>query len=647
MSLRSREAESAGARHTELRYESSVKAFCSCSRGTASSSTGVAHTTETSCDSPTSASYPNWSPGPKVRSRARSPVDDTKEASSEPEVTCGAVGCVGTGSRHGRGVEVWLRGRGQAYQVEEGSRLALSVHILARRKAHRAHRGRVKQLDGPLEPRPLPRLDPLLNLLGVGRAPNRRVALRPALEQTRLPEEIARSQPRHLARLRLAAGCRRHHELARHDNVEAGDRVALPEDGLPFAELAAVRRVHHGGEPVKRELLALARSLAHSRRRQHSQHVVDVALSDVEPQLGAHAAQVVRPDVPLVGRVEELVRRPHHVVPALRLDHPHALGQSDGPPQPVDAVCPPQGEGGRGRRASRRPAWRVGGGLPDGLLVQQGGQQQRAVDGLRRRLEGAQPLLRLSRRHPAVRVGLHQLLDQLPCPARDGPPLVRVERVVRPQYPVESGVGVGARTLKRVPAGQHDVQQHAHRPHVDGRVVRRGLVGLLRRPVRPRPDAAARDDLLVLLQHHGRTEVDELDDGLLVATHQHHILRLDVAVAHAARVHVAPCSTSRAKSSPPAASSMTRCHSPSGLTLSGPKSKAASSSTMFGWPAHRCIAYTSMLSSDGSSSFLSITLMATVRPVDRSTARQTVPEPPLARQVWNSYSASTSARDTS
>mmetsp|Transcript_36856 Transcript_36856/g.118610 ORF Transcript_36856/g.118610 Transcript_36856/m.118610 type:complete len:223 (-) Transcript_36856:2233-2901(-) len=87
MSLRSREAESAGARHTELRYESSVKAFCSCSRGTASSSTGVAHTTETSCDSPTSASYPNWSPGPKVRSRARSPVDDTKEASSEPEVT--------------------------------------------------------------------------------------------------------------------------------------------------------------------------------------------------------------------------------------------------------------------------------------------------------------------------------------------------------------------------------------------------------------------------------------------------------------------------------------------------------------------------------------------------------------------------------
>ena len=46
------------------------------------------------------------------------------------------------------------------------------------------------------------------------------------------------------------------------------------------------------------------------------------------------------------------------------------------------------------------------------------------------------------------------------------------------------------------------------------------------------PALAAGEDLLTLLEQHGRAKVDELDRRLRVPRHEHDVLRLDVLVEH-------------------------------------------------------------------------------------------------------------------
>eukprot|EP00966_Prymnesium_polylepis_P162673 3759506-Prymnesium_polylepis.1 len=77
----------AGAFQTDERYDSCVSDFCSSSRGTARTSTSDLQTTVVSWRSPRIASYPNWSPGPSVPSRAFSPVEEMKFDSRWPDAT--------------------------------------------------------------------------------------------------------------------------------------------------------------------------------------------------------------------------------------------------------------------------------------------------------------------------------------------------------------------------------------------------------------------------------------------------------------------------------------------------------------------------------------------------------------------------------
>jgi len=98
----------------------------------------------------------------------------------------------------------------------------------------------------------------------------------------------------------------------------------------------------------------------------------------------------------------------------------------------------------------------------------------------------------------------------------------------------------------------------------------------------------------------------------------------------ATRSEYAPWLSSRSNSSPPSASSITRCHSPSGPTSLAGTSYTASSCMMCGWPWQRTSDATSMFRNGSSSSRLSTTLMATRLPVARSVARHTVAEPPDA-----------------
>ena len=81
---RSSIASTAGACHTDCKYESVVSACCSESRGTANSVASVTQRTVVSWHSPSIASCPIWSPAPSVRSRARSPVDAVNSAASVP-----------------------------------------------------------------------------------------------------------------------------------------------------------------------------------------------------------------------------------------------------------------------------------------------------------------------------------------------------------------------------------------------------------------------------------------------------------------------------------------------------------------------------------------------------------------------------------
>ena len=113
--------------------------------------------------------------------------------------------------------------------------------------------------------------------------------------------------------------------------------------------------------------------------------------------------------------------------------------------------------------------------------------------------------------------------------------------------------------FKWMTAREHDVQQYAERPHVDLLIIRSLLVHLFRRPVGPRAHLATRDHLhkqcassvvligghqwssvaisghlLVLLEQHRGTKVDELDGRVGVLGHEHDVLGLDVAVHDAA-----------------------------------------------------------------------------------------------------------------
>mmetsp|Transcript_11077 Transcript_11077/g.35269 ORF Transcript_11077/g.35269 Transcript_11077/m.35269 type:complete len:243 (+) Transcript_11077:1074-1802(+) len=84
---RSRRLLCAGACHTDCRYVSCVSPCCSASRGTASTSASVRQRTVVSCSSPSTASYPNWSPACSWPSSASSPVEERKQLCRSPDLT--------------------------------------------------------------------------------------------------------------------------------------------------------------------------------------------------------------------------------------------------------------------------------------------------------------------------------------------------------------------------------------------------------------------------------------------------------------------------------------------------------------------------------------------------------------------------------
>jgi hypothetical protein len=139
----------------------------------------------------------------------------------------------------------------------------------------------------------------------------------------------------------------------------------------------------------------------------------------------------------------------------------------------------------------------------------------------------------------AVGALLEQRADEPLRAARDPLPELRVEGVVGVEDELQHVARRRARPLEGVAAREHDEEHDAQRPHVHRRVVRHAAVHLLGRPVRPRAHLAVGKHLLPLLEDDGRAEVDQLDvRRVRVVLHEHEVLGLEVAVHHAARVHV-------------------------------------------------------------------------------------------------------------
>jgi len=216
-----------------------------------------------------------------------------------------------------------------------------------------------------------------LDELDLGDALDRRVARLPPLEEAGLTKKVSRAESRHLLLSSAGTAARLDRNLALDEDVEAAHLITLLEDGIALMVPPPIRTLHHRFKLVKGDV-ALARRRrralgrrgaltlsAARRRREHREHVIDVALTELEPNLAANTPQIVRRDVALILRVEDTPCGARHVE-ARGGGHAHALRDGDGALEArASAVGGRAALGRRGvrRRLGRRRRRRLCGGL--------------------------------------------------------------------------------------------------------------------------------------------------------------------------------------------------------------------------------------------------------------------------------------------